>query len=81
MFNLSVAHNIPVLFFVDNSTSVMSESSSGLEAIGTVITWLLGFVSDVVDTIASTPMLLIPIGFVVMYGVVRLAKSFIGTRR
>lgn len=52
--------------------------STGLESITTVTTFLWGQITQVVSTIVSTPLLLIPVGLFVAGGAVGLAKRFIG---
>ena len=49
-----------------------------MEALGTVVTFLFGVVGDVVTTIVTTPLLLIPVGLMVAGGGIGLAKRFIG---
>jgi len=49
-----------------------------LEQIGTVAAFLWEQVGDVVTTIVSTPLLLIPVGIFVAGAAIGLAKRFIG---
>lgn len=50
-----------------------------MESIGTVATFLWDQVGQVVTTITSTPLLLIPVGIFVAGSAIGLAKRFIGT--
>lgn len=59
-------------------TLFLSESATGMESITTVTTFLWGQITQVVSTIVSTPLLLIPVGLFVAGGAVGLAKRFIG---
>ena len=52
--------------------------ATGMESITTVVTFLWGQVTQVVSTIVSTPLLLIPVGIFVAGAAVGLAKRFIG---
>lgn len=59
--------------------AMLSETvSTGLESITTVTTFLWSQITQVVNTIVSTPLLLIPVGLFVAGGAVGLAKRFIG---
>lgn len=53
-------------------------AANGMESITTVVTFLWGQVTQVVTTIVSTPLLLIPVGIFVAGAAVGLAKRFIG---
>lgn len=53
-------------------------AATGMESITTVVTFLWGQVTQVVSTIVSTPLLLIPVGIFVAGAAVGLAKRFIG---
>lgn len=53
-------------------------AATGMESITTVVTFLWGQVTQVVTTIVSTPLLLIPVGIFVAGAAVGLAKRFIG---
>lgn len=53
--------------------------ASGMESITTVTTFLWTEIGQVVDTIVSTPLLLIPVGIFVAGAAIGLAKRFIGT--
>ncbi len=59
-------------------TLFLSETATGMESITTVTTFLWGQITQVVSTIVSTPLLLIPVGLFVAGGAVGLAKRFIG---
>jgi len=56
----------------------MEGAATGLEQIGTVAAFLWEQVGDVVTTIVSTPLLLIPVGIFVAGAAIGLAKRFIG---
>lgn len=58
----------------------MSEptTASGLENVGTVAEFLWEQIGEVVTTIVSTPLLLIPVGIFVAGAAIGLAKRFIG---
>lgn len=56
----------------------MEGAVTGMESVGTVITFLWDQVGEVVTTITSTPLLLIPVGLFVAGGAIGLAKRFIG---
>lgn len=59
-------------------TLFLSETATGMESITTVTTFLWSQITQVVNTIVSTPLLLIPVGLFVAGGAVGLAKRFIG---
>lgn len=52
--------------------------STGLEALATIFTQLMDWMGDLVTTISSTPLLLIPVGIFVGGAVIGLAKRLIG---
>lgn len=56
----------------------MEVSGGGLETVGVVFTQLMTWIATVCTTIATTPLLLIPVGLFVAGGVIGLAKRFIG---
>lgn len=56
----------------------MEGAATGLEQIGTVAAFLWEQVGDVVTTIVTTPLLLIPVGIFVAGAAIGLAKRFIG---
>lgn len=56
----------------------LTDATTGMESITTVTTFLWSQISEVVSTIVSTPLLLIPVGLFVAGGAVGLAKRFIG---
>lgn len=56
----------------------LSSTATGMESITTVTTFLWSQITQVVNTIVSTPLLLIPVGLFVAGGAVGLAKRFIG---
>ncbi len=51
---------------------------NGLAAVGTVFTQVMTWIGDIVTTIVSTPLLLLPVGFYCAYKGIKLAKKFIG---
>nr|DAI07434.1 MAG TPA: hypothetical protein [Inoviridae sp.] len=53
-------------------------TATGMEQIGTVTTFIWSEIGDVVTTIVSTPLLLIPVGIFVAGACIGLAKRFIG---
>lgn len=59
-------------------TFLNASATTGMESITTVVTFLWAQVGQVVTTIVSTPLLLIPVGLFVAGGAVGLAKRFIG---
>lgn len=54
------------------------EGTTDLSSLKTVFTFLMTAIGDVVSTIASTPLLLLPVGLFVAGGSIGLAKRFIG---
>ena len=57
----------------------MEGAATGMESIGTVAEFLWTQIGSVVETISSTPLLLIPVGIFVAGAAIGLAKRFIGT--
>lgn len=55
------------------------ESLGGLDAVTTVVDFLFDQFTNLVQTIASTPLLLIPVGIFMAGAVIGLAKRLIGT--
>lgn len=53
-------------------------ATTGMESVTTVVTFLWGQITQVVTTITSQPLLLIPVGLFVAGGAIGLAKRFIG---
>ena len=53
-------------------------AGGGLDSVKTVTTFMWKEISTVVTTIVSTPLLLLPIGFMVAGAAIGLAKRFIG---
>lgn len=60
------------------TTFLSGSATTGMESITTVTTFLWSQITQVVSTIVSTPLLLIPVGLFVAGGAVGLAKRFIG---
>lgn len=56
----------------------MDNITGNLDSLKTVFSWLLTGIGDVVSTIATTPLLLLPVGLFVCGGIIGLAKRFIG---
>lgn len=52
--------------------------TTGLEALGTIFTQVMTWVGSLVDTIASEPLLLLPVGIFVVGAVIGLAGRLIG---
>ncbi len=58
--------------------TMIGEGVTGLEALGTIFTQLMAWVSSLVTTIASNPLLLLPVGIFVAGAVIGLAGRLIG---
>lgn len=54
------------------------EITGGLDTLKEVFTWLMSGISTVCSTIATTPLLLLPVGLFVAGGIIGLSKRFIG---
>ena len=65
----------PALTFAALSSST---PAGGLDSVKTVTTFMWNEITTVVSTIVSTPLLLLPIGFMVAGAAIGLAKRFIG---
>lgn len=52
--------------------------SGGLDTLKEVYEWLMTGIATVCTTIATTPLLLLPVGLFVAGGMIGLAKRFIG---
>lgn len=57
---------------------IVAAEGTGLEALKTVFTWLSGCIGDLVNTISTTPLLLLPVGIFAFGATIGLAKRFIG---
>lgn len=57
---------------------VLEGVSTGLEALGTIFTQVIAWVGNLVTTIASQPLLLLPVGIFVVGAVIGLAGRLIG---
>lgn len=56
----------------------MGESlATTLTSLGSVFTGIMGYVSTIVDTITSTPLLFIPFGISLTYSVIRIGKRLL----
>lgn len=53
-------------------------TTTGLEALGTIFSQIMTWMGDLVQTIASKPILLIPVGIFVVGAVIGLASRLIG---
>lgn len=53
-------------------------TTTGLEALGTIFTQIMTWMGDLVNTIISKPILLIPVGIFVVGAVIGLASRLIG---
>jgi len=54
------------------------EPATGMEALGTIFTQVMTWVTSLVTTIASQPLLLLPVGIFVVGAVIGLASRLIG---
>lgn len=52
--------------------------TTGLEALATIFTQIMTWMTSLVNTIVSTPLLLIPVGVFCVGAVIGLAKRLIG---
>lgn len=52
--------------------------TTGMEALATIFTQIMTWMSSLVTTIVSTPLLLIPVGIFCVGAVIGLAKRLIG---
>lgn len=57
---------------------MVMESTGALATLGTVITQIISWVSDMVTTISSNPLLLISLGIFVLGAIIGLAKRLMG---
>lgn len=60
------------------SNVMLTDVGGGLTQVGSVTTFMWQQISEVVTTIVSTPLLLIPVGIFVAGAAIGLAKRFIG---
>lgn len=65
---------MPVVMY----TALNASAGGGLAEVGTVATMMWEQIGKVVTTIVSTPLLLIPVGLMVVGAAIGLAKRFIG---
>ncbi len=56
----------------------VGEISAGLDTLGQIFTQIMGWVGNLVTTIASQPLLLLPVGIFVVGAVIGLAGRLIG---
>lgn len=54
------------------------DATTGMEALGTIFTQIMTWMGNLVTTIVSTPLLLIPVGVFCVGAVIGLAKRLIG---
>lgn len=59
-------------------TIMDAAGATGLEALGTIFTQIMSWMGDLVNTIISKPILLIPVGIFVVGAVIGLASRLIG---
>lgn len=52
--------------------------STGMETVGTVVTEVIGYMGEIVSTITSQPLLLIPVGIGLVGAAIGLASRLIG---
>lgn len=52
--------------------------ATGLEALGTIFTQIMTWMSSLIQTITSSPLLLLPVGIFVVGAVIGLASRLIG---
>lgn len=52
--------------------------ATGMESLGTIFTQIMSWVTNLVSTIASQPLLLLPVGIFVVGAVIGLASRLIG---
>ena len=57
---------------------MIMDATTGLEALATIFTQIMTWMSSLVTTIVSTPLLLIPVGIFCVGAVIGLAKRLIG---
>lgn len=53
-------------------------TAGAMETLGTIFTQIMGWVGDLVSTISSEPLLLLPVGIFVVGAVIGLASRLIG---
>lgn len=56
----------------------MEATTTGMEALATIFTQIMSWMTALVNTIVSTPLLLIPVGVFCVGAVIGLAKRLIG---
>lgn len=56
---------------------ILANASTGLESVGTVFSQLMDWIGNLVTTIVSTPLLLIPVGVFLAGAVIGLAYRLI----
>ena len=56
----------------------MEGTVTGMETLGTVITEIMGYMSEMITTISSQPLLLISVGIFLVGAAIGLAKRLIG---
>lgn len=54
------------------------EGATGMENLGTLFTTITGWMGTMVDTIIAEPILLLPVGFMVVGGAIGLCSRLIG---
>ena len=56
----------------------MEATTTGMEALATIFTQIMSWMTSLVSTIVNTPLLLIPVGIMCVGAVIGLAKRLIG---
>lgn len=57
---------------------LLAEANVGMTSLGTLFTTITGWMSSLVTTIASEPLLLLPVGIFIVGAVIGLASRLIG---
>lgn len=65
-------------FLTNVVTPAETAAGNGLEALGTIFTQVMSWVSSLVTTISSQPLLLLPVGIFCVGAVIGLAGRLIG---
>lgn len=62
----------------DSFLVAAGEITGGLDTLKTVYEWIMAGIATVCTTIATTPLLLLPVGLFMAGGMIGLSKRFIG---
>ena len=57
-----------------STAATSADITSVLDVLGTVVTWLFGKIGDVVSIVMSNPLLLIPIGVIMAYTIIKVFR-------